>query len=89
MNDTRPWVLHDAWRQCEGHLHHLHHALASLKPVLPATVGGLATMDDEVVQDWDEALRAAYLNEAVNAVPQLVAVLTTIKPLVSGLPSAA
>ncbi len=46
-------------------------------------------MDDEVVQDWDEALRAAYLNEAVNAVPQLVAVLTTIKPLVSGLPSAA
>ncbi len=159
MNDTRPWVLHDAWRQCERHLHHLHHALASLKPVLPATVGGLAAMDDEVVQDWDQfvlrftklqdamgarllpavldhlqepfedrpmldklhrleklgylpsveqwhalrairnrfahdypqddALRAAYLNEAVNAVPQLVAVLTTIKPLVSGLPPAA
>ncbi len=51
MNDTRPCVLHDAWRQCERHLHHLHHALESLKPVLPATVGGLAAMDDEVVQD--------------------------------------
>ena len=32
----------------------------------------------------DEALRAAYLNEAVHAVPHLVAVLTTIKPLVAG-----
>lgn len=158
MNDVTTLVLQDAWRQCERHLHHLRHALASLQSVLPATVASIATMDDEAIQDWDQfvlrftklqdamgsrllpavldhlqepfsdrpmldklhrleklgylpsveqwnmlrfirnrfahdypqddALKAAHLNEAVNAVPLLEALLLKVQPLVPPLRSA-
>ena len=46
----------------------------------------LRAMRNRFANDYpqDEVLRASYLNEVVHAVPHLVAVLTTIKPLVAG-----
>ncbi len=152
MSEVNTLILQDAWRQCERHLHHLKHALASMGAALPATAASLADMDDETVQDWDQfvlrftklqdamgarlmpavleylqepyadrpmldklhrlerlgylpsvdqwgllrvirnrfahdypqddALKAAYLNEAVQAVPRLEAILHRIQPLV-------
>ena len=156
--DAPALMLLEAWRQCERHVHHLHHALQSLRPGLPATAASLAVLDDEAVQDWDQfvlrftrlqdaigtrllpavlgflqepfedrpmldklnrleklgylpsverwhrlrairnhfahdypqddALKAAYLNDAVNAVPELEAVLQRIQPLLDSLSAA-
>ena len=46
----------------------------------------LRAMRNRFANDYpqDEVLRASYLNEVVHAVLHLVAVLTTIKPLVAG-----
>lgn len=154
MTDVSSLVLLEARRQCERHLHHLLHALASLSANLPLSPQAAASLDDEAVQDWDqfilrftklqdamgarlfpavlthlhepyedrpmlgklnrleklgylssveqwnvlrairnrfaqdyaqdEAMRAAYLNEAVEAVPLLQALLSRIAPLIAG-----
>lgn len=66
MNDRSALRLLEAWRQCEYHLHHLKHALAALAPLLPVTATALSSMDDEVVQDWDQfILRFTKLQNAM------------------------
>ncbi len=68
MNDRSALRLLEAWRQCEYHLHHLKHALAALAPLLPVTATALSSMDDEVVQDWDQfILRFTKLQDAMGA----------------------
>jgi hypothetical protein len=68
VTDQSRLVLEDAWRQCERHLHHLKHALASLSALLPVTPHSLSLMDDEMVQDWDQfVLRFTKLQDAIGA----------------------
>jgi hypothetical protein len=65
---TQPsqFILQEAWRQCERHLHHLKHALRSL--ALPITASHLSTMTDETVQDWDQfVLRYTKLQDAIGS----------------------
>lgn len=66
MNDRSALRLLEAWRQCERHMHHLKHALVALAPLLPVTATALSSMDDEVVQDWDQfILRFTKLQDAM------------------------
>lgn len=66
MTDVNLWRLQDAWQQCNRHLHHLSHALAALRPRLPMTAAALATLSDEVVQDWDQfVLRFTKLQDTM------------------------
>ncbi len=68
MNNTSYIILQDALRQCERHLHFLHYALHSLKPVLPFNTDFLKDMDDERVQDWDQfVLRFTKLQDAIGS----------------------
>jgi hypothetical protein len=62
------FVLQEAWRQCDRHLHHLLHALSSLSTSLPLSAQTAATLDDEAVQDWDQfILRFTKLQDAMGA----------------------
>ena len=66
MTQPSQFILQEAWRQCERHLHHLKHALGSL--VLPITASNLSTMSDETVQDWDQfVLRYTKLQDAIGS----------------------
>lgn len=56
----------------------MQHALQALRPSLPIQVQGLAQLDDEQVQDWDQfILRFTKLQDAVGAqlYPALLAYL--------------
>jgi len=58
--------LADAWGQCQRHLHHLRHALASVRQQLPLTAQDLKNLDDEAVQDWAQLiLRLTKLQDAM------------------------
>ena len=58
--------LLEAWRQCERHLYHLHHALNSLDKLLPVTEQSISNMDDEQIQDWDQfIMRFTKLQDAM------------------------
>lgn len=60
--------LHEAWRQCERHLHHLKHALEAVRRSLPMSAPSLKTLDDEAVQDWDQLiLRFTKLQDTMGA----------------------
>lgn len=60
--------LADAWGQCQRHLHHLRHALTSVRPQLPLTTQDLKNLDDEAVQDWDQLiLRLTKLQDAMGS----------------------
>jgi len=106
VTDQSRLVLEDACRQCERHLHHLKHALASLSALLPVNrpmldklhrlekLGYLPNVEswntlrsirNHFAHDYpqDDALKAAYLNEAVSAVPQMEALLAKITPLMN------
>ena len=77
MTQPSQFILQEAWRQCERHLHHLKHALGSL--VLPITASNLSTMNDETVQDWDQfVLRYTKLQYAIGS-RQFPAVLTLLQ----------
>lgn len=67
MTDSR-LLLDEAWQQCRRHLHHLQHALTALQPILPVSAEALPSLDDEVVQDWDQfILRFTKLQDAMGA----------------------
>jgi len=53
LTDIAKTRLHDAWKQCQKHAHHMSHALAAIEPTLPLTAQALASMTDETVQGWD------------------------------------
>ena len=58
----------DAWLQCEKHMHHLLHAVQSVRPALPVTAAALSCMDDETVQDWDQfILRFTKLQDTMGS----------------------
>lgn len=79
MTDQSRFMLEDAWRQCERHLHHLRHALGALSALLPVTPASLSLMDDEIVQDWDQfVLRFTKLQDAIGT-RLLPAVLTFLQ----------
>ncbi|MGJ7462250.1 hypothetical protein ACR80S_14220 [Halomonas sp. MA07-2] len=60
--------LADAWRQCQRHVHHLKHALASLEGELPLTGPRLGALDDEAIQDLDQfVLRFGRLQDAIGS----------------------
>ena len=66
MTQPSQFILQEAWRQCERHLHHLKHALGSL--TLPITASSLSTMNDETVQDWDQfVLRYTKLQDSIGS----------------------
>ena len=68
MTDTVALVLQEAWLQCQRHLHHLLHALASLHGSLPLSPQAAAALDDEAVQDWDQlVLRFTRLQDAMGS----------------------
>ncbi len=68
MSEMSTVRLIDAWQQCERHLHHLHHALDAIQPSLPLSASGLASLDDEAVQDWDQLiLRFTKLQDTLGA----------------------
>ena len=68
MTDTVALVLQEAWLQCQRHLHHLLHALASLHDSLPLSPQAAAALDDEAVQDWDQfVLRFTKLQDAMGS----------------------
>ncbi len=101
MTDVNRLRLQEAWQQCERHLHHLTHALTTLRPRLPMTAAALAALSDEAVQDWDQfilrftklqdtmggKLYPAVLNQAAEAVPVLLGLLGRIQPVVVGNPA--
>ena len=61
----------------------MQHALQALEPHLPVLGQDLTKLDDEQVQDWDQfillthdyptddALKAAYMNDAIDSVKLL------------------
>lgn len=68
MTDLPELVLQEAWRQCDRHLHHMLHALASLRDSLPLSAQSASALDDEAVQDWDQfILRFTKLQDAMGA----------------------
>jgi hypothetical protein len=78
MSDVSLLVFDEAWRQCQRHLHHLHHAMGALASYIPVNAADLGNMDDETVQDWDQfILRFTKLQDAmgVRLYPALLAYL--------------
>lgn len=68
MSDQAALALRQAWQTCQRHWHHMQHALQALRPSLPLTGQGLAQLDDERVQDWDQfILRFTKLQDAIGA----------------------
>lgn len=66
MNRVAAQRLADAWRQCLRHAHHMDHALAAVRPMLPLTSATVGALDDESVQDWDQfVLRFTQLQDAI------------------------
>ena len=82
MSDLPTLVLQEAWRQCDRHLHHMLHALASLRSSLPLSPQSVSALDDEAVQDWDQfILRFTKLQDAMGA-RLFPALLARIAPVV-------
>ena len=55
MSDGIPLLrLQDAWRECERHVYHLFHAMASIHAFWPLTGTSYANLSDEQVQDVDQ-----------------------------------
>jgi len=68
VSDQAALALRQAWQTCQRHWHHMRHALQALRPSLPLTGQGLAQLDDERVQDWDQfILRFTKLQDAIGA----------------------
>ena len=68
MSDVPVMRLLEAWQQCGRHMHHLKHALLALASSLPVTKTAIESMDDEVVQDWDQfILRFTKLQDVMGA----------------------
>ncbi len=60
--------LQDAWRECERHLHHLFHALASIQSFWPITGDVYLNLSDEQIQDMDQfILRFTKLQDAMGS----------------------
>ena len=58
--------LQDAWRECERHVHHMFHAIDSLRPLWPFTAEKYVGMTDEQIQDVDQfILRFSKLQDAI------------------------
>ncbi|MDZ7851624.1 MAG: hypothetical protein U5L98_02970 [Halomonas sp.] len=78
MNGAEQHRLADAWRQCQRHVHHMKHALASMEGKLPLTGQQLGSLDDEAIQDLDQfVLRFGRLQDSIGSrlLPAILAVL--------------
>ena len=66
MTNVAALRLSEAWMQCMRHVRHMGHALDALRPLLPLQASTLASLDDEVIQDWDQfVLRFTKLQDAM------------------------
>ncbi|MDZ7750157.1 MAG: hypothetical protein U5S82_00520 [Gammaproteobacteria bacterium] len=60
--------LHDAWRECGRHMHHMRHALEDLDPKVPLNGSELEKFDDDTVQVLDQfVLRFGKLQDAIGS----------------------
>ena len=69
MSDGIPLLrLQDAWRECERHVYHLFHAMASIHAFWPLTGTSYANLSDEQVQDVDQfILRFTKLQDTMGS----------------------
>ena len=96
MNTHAQTVLKQAWLTCQRHWYHMQHALQALGPHLPVLSQDLTKLDDEQVQDWDQfirlthdyptddALKAAYMNDAIDSVKLLKDLLDRVAAVIPG-----
>ena len=58
--------LQDSWRESERHVHHMFHAMESLRALWPLTAEKYASLTDEQIQDIDQfVLRFSKLQDAI------------------------
>ena len=58
--------LQDSWRESERHVHHMFHAMDSLRALWPLTAEKYAGLTDEQMQDIDQfVLRFSKLQDAI------------------------
>ena len=67
MTEDLPLLrLQDAWRACERHVHHMFHAIYSLRPLWPFTAEKYADLTDEQIQAIDQfILRFSKLQDVI------------------------
>ena len=58
--------LQDSWRESERHVHHMFHAMNSLRALWPLTAEKYEHLNDEQIQDIDQfVLRFSRLQDAI------------------------